>query len=55
MITEDWHDVVKEKDFQFAKLLEAAEDLVTALIELAPDSYQAAQAIKDFKRVRDHK
>lgn len=43
----------KQKDFQYQKLLEAAEDLVTALIELAPDSHFAKRVIKDFERVRD--
>jgi hypothetical protein len=45
----------KELEWKYKRLLDAAEDLATALMELAPDSKFAAKVIEAFEKVRDEK
>lgn len=52
-MSHDWNDLIKEKDWKYKQLLDAAEDLATALMELAPDSKFAAKVIQAFEKVRD--
>jgi hypothetical protein len=41
--------------YKYIQLLEAAEDMATALMELAPESRFAQKVIKRFEEVRDHR
>jgi hypothetical protein len=51
------YDIIKEGEnmiqWKYKQLLEAAEDMATALIELNPNSSFAEMVIKRFEEVRD--
>jgi hypothetical protein len=51
----DLEKMIKDKDWKYKQLLDAAEDLATALMELAPESKFAAKVIRAFEKVRDGK
>lgn len=46
-------DELEVLTIKYRKLLEAAEDLATALMELNPDSSFATTVIQNFEKVRD--
>jgi hypothetical protein len=49
----DFKKLIQEKEWKYKNLLEAAEDMATALIELNPDSKFAQKVIQRFEEVRD--
>ena len=49
----DFEEMYKKQIWKYQRLLDAAEDLATALIELSPDSNFAKRVIKSFEEVRD--
>lgn len=55
-IIKEWENVVddfKKSQWKYKQLLDAAEDMATALMELNPDSRFAQKVIKRFEEVRD--
>ena len=55
MSTIDFAKMAQESQWKYKQLLEAAEDMATALMELAPESRFAQKVIKRFEEVRDHR
>lgn len=57
-IIKEWENVnndFKKMQWKYSQLLEAAEDMATALMELNHDSRFAQKVIKRFEEVRDAK